>query len=137
MSITKIRSGLVKVFTDGAFFDATKVAFENVAFTPPPSAPWASVFFLPNQPSVATLGAGGQDQVTGVMQIDLNYPTNSGEADILAKFEAIKNAFTVGVRPIYQGQEVSIRSCGRSQGRVVGNFYRISITVMFYAQINR
>lgn len=137
MSIQKVRSAIAQAFVTGAFFPAPAVAWENVDFTPPNDAPWASFFFVPSQPAVATCGPDGQDEVPGFAQIDLNYPLNGGTQDIESKFEDIRNVFTAGARFVYQGQEVVIRSCGRSQGRVVNSFYRVSITVAFYAHINR
>lgn len=137
MSEVKVNSALVKAFTDGNFFASGKVGYENAGFVPPTDSPWAQVFFVPTSRYVATLGRHGQDRLDGFLQIDLNYPLNSGTAWIGAKAVAIGNVFTVGARFIYEGQEVIVSSCGRSQGRVVNNFYRVSITVMFYAHITR
>lgn len=137
MSVPKIRSALVQAFIAGAFFDSSKVQWENKQFTPPADAPWASVFFLPNNPSVATLGPDGTDEVDGFLQVDLNYPPDTGTADIDAKYDAMRLVFPAGARFTYSGTEVIIKSCGRSQGRVVGSFYRVSATIMFYSHINR
>ena len=136
MSLSQARSALIKAFTDAALFDVAKVQWENMAFTPP-SDSWAAVFIVPAQPIVASLGTGGADNFDGFMQVDLNFPLQSGEKDISAKFDALRNIFTAGASFVYQGQAVVIKSCGRSQGRVVNGFYRISATIMFYARINR
>lgn len=136
-SIDAIRSAIVKRFLDEEFFPEAYIAYENIVFDPPNGIPWAKVFFMPNPPVVASLGTTGSDLVDGFVQIDLNWPQNSGTFDIGEVAEQIRNLFTAGSRPAYCGQEVVIKSCGRSQGRIVNGFYRISVTITFYAHINR
>ncbi len=136
-SITVVRAALFKAFLDAEIFDPSKIAFENVAFTPPNKTPWCSLFFVPTQPTVGTLGPEGTDRLNGFVQIDLNYPLNSGTAEIEEKADYIEKLFTAGFRPAYSEQEVVVRSCGRSQGRIVNGFYKISMTVYFYADVKR
>lgn len=137
MSISNVESALVKAYTDGAFFTTPKTQFENMAFTPPTGEPWAAVYFLPADPVVATLGAGGQDRLDGLFQIDINYPANTGTKLAKAKAEALRNTFTAGSRFSYSGQEVVISNCGRSPGRITNGFYRVSVSVFFYAHVTR
>lgn len=109
----------------------------NVKWDPVSQEPWAAVFILPNQPRVATLGDGGMDEHTGIMQIDVNHPSGTGEFDITADADTVADYFTAGRRLVYNGQEVIVRSCGRSGGRTVDSWYRISLTVDWYAQTPR
>lgn len=112
-------------------------AYENEKFTKPSDAKWAEVFFLPNDPSVETLGADGEDRTDGLVQINMNYPVGTGGAAARNDFESIRAAFPAGARPAYNGQEAVILSCGRSSGRVVDGWYRVSITISWYALIPR
>lgn len=137
MSLSNVESALVKAYTDAAFFTNAKTQFENIAFTPPTAEPWAAFYFVPAQPVVATLGAGGSDRLDGFVQIDINYPADKGTKDAKEKADAFRNVFKAGARFSYSGQEVIIVSCGRSQGRIVNGLYRISVTVVFYAHITR
>ena len=137
MSLDKIRSAFASTFKDGGFYTTAQIAWENVVYTPPATGNWARFTFLPNNPDIASIGAGGRSSQTGLVQIDLNFPIGGGDGEAMTKYLAVKNAFTEGSRLIYQGQEISIRSCGRSQGRVIDNFYRVSVSIYFYAQINR
>lgn len=116
---------------------AIPTAYENEKFTKPSDAKWAEVFFLPNDPSVETLGAGGEDRTDGLVQINMNYPVGTGGAAARNDFEGIRAAFPAGARPAYNGQEAVILSCGRSSGRVVDGWYRVSITISWYALIPR
>lgn len=135
--ITDVKSALVKKFVDGAFFANDKVAWENKAFIPPSTGPWASVFFVPNSPRVITLGPGGRDEVNGFLQIDLNYPPGAGDQEMQAKATALEQAYKAGSRLAFSDLEVIIQSAGRSPGRVVNSFWRVSVTVSFYSHYNR
>jgi len=137
MSDSKINSALIQAFVAGAFFAQDKTQWENAAFTPPTAEPWAAVYFVPSQPVVATLGQGGMDRHDGFFQIDINFPANTGTKQCSDKADSIQNAFTVGKGVSYSGQEVKIVSCGRSQGRIVNGFYRVSLTVVYYAHVTR
>ena len=121
----------------GAFTDAL-TAYENAAFTKPAAAvPWAAVFIIPNQPAPESAGSGGMDGHTGIMQVDLNYPVNAGSGAIVAKADSVAQYFKAGTRLAYGGQQVQIQSCGRSQGRPVDGFYRVSMTINWTAYVLR
>lgn len=137
MSLTKAQSALIKAFVDGAFFPAANVEQPNVLFNPPSNAAWARLHFVPAQPTVATLGGGGTDRVDGFLQIDLNYPLNKGTKPSDDMFEALRLLFTAGARFTYSGQQVVVVSCGRSQGRTDNGFWKVPVTVVFYAHITR
>lgn len=139
MSLSSVRSALVTAFIASNAFDADTIAWENVAFTPPTDRPWAAVWFLPSQPTPGTLGppGKGQDRVNGILQIDLNYPIGSGENLITDTADLINLTFYAGAYFTYNGQSVTIKSCGRGKSAVVNGFYKIPVTVYFYTFITR
>lgn len=113
-------------------------AVENSPFEKPTDqSPWASAFVLPNQPSVATLGSEGQDAHDGILQIDLNYPLMTGEAAVTAKADELSDFFKAGKRLAHGGVELTVTSCGRSRGREVDGWYRVSMTVTWEARVPR
>lgn len=113
-------------------------AVENSPFTKPTDkSPWASVFVLPNQPLVASLGASGSDAHDGVLQVDLNYPLMTGEQAVMAKADALSAFFKAGKRLAHNGVELTVTSCGRSRGREVDGWYRVSMTVTWEARVPR
>lgn len=136
-SILKIRAALTQAFIGLDLFDDDAMQWENQKFTPPTDKAWGSFYFLPSQPGVATLGPDGADNQEGLVQIDLNHAPDSGSAIAEAQVESLRNLFTAGARFVYEGQTVTVKSCGRSQGRIVNNFFRVSVSVYFYAHINR
>ncbi len=117
---------------------ALPYSIENAPFDKPEDkSPWASVFVITNQPSVATLGQDGQDSHTGIMQVDLSYELLTGEAAVNAKADELSSFFTAGKRFAYQGIEVTISSCGRSRGREVNGWWRVSMTIAWFARVTR
>lgn len=114
-------------------------ALPNAPFEKPAdSAPWGKVFILFNDPRVATLGADGQDGHDGILQIDLNYPLLTGDAAATAKADELSNFFIAGKRLAIGGvSQLIITSCGRSHGREVDGWYRVSVSVAWDARIPR
>lgn len=113
-------------------------AFENQKFTKPDTAtPWAAVWYIPNTPSAVTAGAFGQDEATGIFQIDLNYPLYSGTQAQRLMVDKISNSFPSGYDLVYNGFWVRPRAVGRTEGREVDGWWRVSITVTWYSRLNR
>ena len=142
MSLQKIETALRTAYRAGGFFADENTAFENQAFEPTPGTPWAQLFLVPSQPSAASLGDSGLDEHTGFLQIDLNYPINEGTGAINIKADEIRAHFKAGARFVddefsQDPQSVLIRSCGRSNGRNVNGWYRVSITVFWSAWTQR
>lgn len=137
MSVSKLRSALTQSFVNAALVATSRVQQENLPFTPPKDGFWAALWFMPNQPSVATLGPNGTDDADGIFQIDFNFPLQSGTEEVEAKADSLRNVFPAGSYHTYNGETAVVRSCGRSPGRIVGNFFRISSTVFFYSHITR
>lgn len=135
MSQSKISSTLVDAYISGGF--GLPTIYENKVPDELPAPPFARVFESPNQPSVVTLGNNGEDSHDGFFQIDLNYPLNEGSGDALAKVDEMRAHFKAGTRFTYNGQAVTIRSCGRSAGRQIDGYFQISITINWYARTAR
>lgn len=133
---TGLRKALMQGVEDSPL--ALPYAVENSPFTKPTGqSPWAAVYVLMNQPSVATLGDEGQDAHDGILQIDLNYPLNTGEAAVTAKADELTDFFKAGKRLASSGVELTVASCGRSRGREVDGWYRVSMTVTWFARVSR
>jgi len=110
---------------------------ENAHFIKPPDAKWAQVFFMPTQPTVFTLGAGGLDEYRGLVQVSIRYPEGTGTKDADDDCETFRSQFKAGTMLVYGGQEVKIISCGRNQGRLQDNWFLVAITISWYALVPR
>lgn len=134
MSLSSIRAALISGYNEvGLDLDT---AYENRSFLPG-EYPWASAFLIPNIPDAVTVGIGGEDEHSGFLQVDLNYPLNEGTAHILEAADQIRAHFVAGRKFTHDGQEVLIRSCGRSTGLEINGWYRISMTINWTARTLR
>lgn len=135
MSLDLVQRALVSAVSTS--LGTIPTGYDNEAFAPPSNTKWAAVHFLPNTPSVETLGAEGEDMVDGIVQVDLNYPVGIGSSAARADFESLRVDFPAGSRPTHSGQEAIVTRCGRSASRMVDGWYRISVTISWYALIPR
>ena len=135
MSLSAVQSALLGAIQGP--LAGWQVAYPNIDFVIPDESEWARVSFVPNPPSVATLGDAGEDMVDGFLQIDLNYPLGVGDSESRAMFETLRQAFPAGTRVADAGQVATIISCGRSQGRLSDNWFVVSVTIGWYALIQR
>lgn len=113
-------------------------AFENQPFDPTGKAKWYIFSFLPNRPEVATLGSGGTDEISGLVQVDINIIAGQGKKGVDADIDALRLAFTAGARLVNNPVNVIVKSCGRNgTGRKVDGFYRFTVTIEWETRIPR
>lgn len=133
MSLSTVQAALCTLATT-ALGDIPTEWPNSALLRPVAAEKWAQVFFLPGQPAVKTLGPGGEDIVSGIFQIDLNYQKNTGDSAARADYETVRATFKADTRIDSSGH---VTSCGRSVGRYVDNWYKVSISVGWYALIAR
>lgn len=135
MDITSIRKALVATYVAANL--GLDTCYENEDFETTPDTFWIKFSFVPNMPEVHCLGRDGLDLITGFAQFDINGPLGIGEKQHMSYAEALKNVFPTGESFTYNEQVVKIKTTGRSQGRVVEGFYRVSVTIAWYAYLQR
>lgn len=116
---------------------ASDISWPNVAFDSAGKSLWASVHFVPNDPTPVSLGNQGLDRGTGFMQIDLNVPVNTGDVTLRAMENKGRAFFIVGKTFTQSGQAVRVISCGMSPGRIVDNFWRKHLTIAYRTDFTR
>lgn len=109
---------------------------ENAPFEKP-TAMWLAAWYMPNVPQGVTAGDGGYDEVTGIFQVDVNVPLNSGTKDARLMADKIVNLFPSGHNLVYNNAWVRPRQVGRTQGREVDGWWRVSVTVVWYSRLQR
>lgn len=117
--------------------DLANIAWENHNFDTQGKEFWASVFFRPNNPTARTIGPGGFDEVNGFLQIDINAPTNTGETAFISWGKKARLFFHGGRYFTHETHSVIVTSSGMSQGRLVENNFRQSLTVAFKSHVKR
>lgn len=137
MSLANIESALLNSYEQGGFA-LPNTEYENIEFQrPDPNTAWAKLFVLPNPPSVASLGANGQDEHDGVFQIDLNYPLNQGTLAINQKADACRNFYFAGRKLIFADQALTVTACAKSSGQFIDGWYRVILSIFWYTRTTR
>lgn len=114
------------------------VKYENAGgFVKPTSSPWAAVHYMPNVPDPVTAGTYGYDEASGLLQIDINVPLNAGTKQSRDLVDKIVNLFPSGHDLMYNDAWVRPRRVGRTQGREVDGWWRVSVTVYWYTRLQR
>lgn len=141
MGLANARTALVKAAdavmkaSPFSFTDARLIS-ENMP-APVTSEAWAQYIFASRRPSVATLGVGGSDVVTGILRVDVRHPLDTGIGAGLALVDAFRTAMPAGTRLSFGGQEVSVLNIGADTGSVVDTWYRTNISIAFRAFLPR
>lgn len=133
MSAKKINAALVAAYRAAMPALVNSTAYEGVAFTPTVGSKWAKVKNMRAGDDVASLGVGGMDESTGVFQIDVSVPENTGTATLLADADTLRAYFVAGRLFTYQSQTVRVRRADVSPIRRVDGWLRISVSVTYSA----
>lgn len=135
MSKKDIRTALIS----GVIASATGLptAWPNAPFTVPNNAPWLRVTILNMDDVVLTLGSGGKNRISGILQIDVFVPRNSGDIKIYDTMDDLTAVFQSGAELDYNGQVVRINSASDRAAQDESDWYRRIIDVDFYAYLTR
>lgn len=117
--------------------NTTPMGYPNDELEDKPDGLWLQLHNLRSTSVPVTLGDVGEDNHPGLLQIDINYPQNKGSKQVLLKADEFASFFTAGKSLSYNAQEVKVLSSSLSPGRYVGGYYRVSLTVNYYARTTR
>ena len=117
MSEVRINAAMVSAVLASGVMPQARIAFEGAKFEPVTGQSWARITALPSDRSPAAMGSSAPQEWTGILQIDICHPLNSGTGPILGDADKALAYFRSGRRLVYQGQRVLIRKSNRSQVR--------------------
>lgn len=142
MSFAEIQAGLTEEWArvnSTTLVDELPTAYENVEFEHPNGTPWAAVFMLASPSNVGSLGDNGDDEFSGIFQIDLMYPLGEGIFRVNEAIDLIREEFKAGKYLTYSGgtQYVLINACSPAIRQKEDSFYRATISVEWETRINR
>jgi hypothetical protein len=118
-------------------FPTLSIAWENTNFTPPTNAPHVRVSFLPSETRPAANHASAMDFESGIYQLDLYVPQNTGTANADATAREIRRQFKRGLA-LFDVNNIQVMIQGTpsvSDGRIEGPFWRSRITVPWFAYV--
>lgn len=95
---------------------------------------WLAIHNLRGQSLPVTLGDRGEDNHPGVLQVDVNVAAGKGAGVALEYCDALASGFPAGTRLAYNGGEVVVSSVSVGSGVSEGGFYRIPVSVTYFAR---
>jgi len=135
MKLADIYGGLITRYVAGNFGLTTY--YPNKDGNPTAGEKHARVWFLPAQNDAASLGGSGYDRMSGILQIDLMYPTDNGIGDVLAKADEIAAYFQRGQDETYNTFTTRITGTRIDGPRNEDGWLRTIISIGWYAHVAR
>lgn len=134
---TDIEKALIAAYR--TFDSTTPCGYPNapLADEDKPDGLWVQLHNIRASSSPVTIGASGEDDHPGFMQVDFNYPVNKGTGALYAKADALAAAFPAGRPLLSNGQYVHVTRTSLGPGRVVGGYYRVNLDIYYYARTSR
>jgi hypothetical protein len=126
----------VAVINSGVVYDV-EIATENVSYDPRSGVAYISTHLFPLPVYQATLGSEGVDMVSGLFQISVNYPADSGMTDLLTKVDELNSVFKSGAQFTISPYWVNIRNVSNTRVIVSNGFATIHLTIDYFSHIQR
>ena len=132
MSI-KLDQALVQSFIDGAF--GLPVAHENDDYSPVAGTAYAELDVTMNGENGFTLT--DLNDITGYLQIGLNYPTGAGAIPAKTMEKTVADAYPIGTVLTYSAQSLEITGIQRPTPAPRDGWYRRLLRINFVAYLPR
>jgi len=106
-------------------------AYSAVSFTPTQGVPYQRVQLVPRRPENPTFGDSYYREV-GEFQIFLAYPSNKGEAEVLARAELVQQHFARGTTLTEGGLDIIIQKTPQITGStIVGDRIIVPVIIQY------
>ena len=133
MSLTNIDQAFVNEFIAQGF--GLDIAHENTDYEPTAGTEFVSIRLLPND--VTPLSYTNSDETDGIFRIILNWPQGEGAIQAKNKADEIISAFKIGTKLSYSSQKVTVTTAYREIGEAIDGWYRIIVSIGYYAVVSR
>ncbi len=129
----KIDQAFITEFNAGSF--GLPVAHENAPYEPTLGTAYAELIMAQNP--VDALSWADSNESSGVFRVILRYPLNTGSGTAKAKADEILDHFAIDKQITYSGQSVTILSGHREPGVPEDGWYKIVVTIRYWAYLAR
>ena len=129
----KLDQALVQSFIDGAF--GLPIAHENDDYSPVAGTAYAELEVAKNPENGFTLD--DLNDITGYLQIDINYPTGAGAIPAKTMETTISDAYPIGTVLTYGSQSLEITGIQRPTPAPRDGWYRRLLRINFVAYLPR
>lgn len=128
MSIANIHAALDGAITALAG-SLPPIVQENKAISVTGTSEFVRTTLIPARPNQLTIGASGVDELIGLYQIDLYYPTASGHVVPSQKADLIVQAFPRNTTFNTASGLLRVKQCWVDGARSLDKWYVVSVTV--------
>lgn len=135
MRFGDIQAALLQSWIDGAYGIAA--FYPNRDYNPATGEDHARLFVLWAGSDPVTLGDTGENEVSGVFQIDLMYATGRGDGELLTVADSICSDYKSGTRLTHNSQQVIVWGAAPTQIVSDGGWLRCSLSINFTAHVRR
>lgn len=133
MSIRDIRSALEARLN--SLSPALATAWENVNYVPVQGTPWQRVSLMANPTFPLGLGPGGIVQWSGILQVSLFYPQNTGPGAAETRAGLLLSHFSRGLGLTAGSIKVLIEVGYVRQAIPEPSWYHVPVTIPWYSYI--
>lgn len=139
---------MIKYFeVDKAVIDAIKarnefgipVEYPSTILTNVPDNLWCALHILRSDTIPQTLGPTtiGENDNPGIIQIDIYYPKNKGQGNLLKKIDEVVSTFTIGASLVYNTTMLKLTNMNVSTIREVDGWIKCSISINYTVRSTR
>jgi hypothetical protein len=129
----KLQAALDASLDSFATAQSIDVAWENASYDPTVGTPYLRVTFMPISPMQATTGTDGYNQLGGLYQVSVFYPSARGSKGARQMADALISHFKRGTSLTSGGETLKIKSSGRAKGINEPNWYHVPVTIDWFA----
>lgn len=108
------------------------VRTQNKSFKRPDTGLWFEIFYMSARPYQQEFGTAGRNRWTGIVQININYPLDSGTYDVDLAYSAIASKFKRG--DIFDGVKV-LQTASRTSALPHDDYYSVPVTIQCQAYL--
>lgn len=129
----KIDQSFVNAYIDADI--GLSIAHENTGFEPAAGTEYVELLNMPNDITPADLTS--TNETDGLFRIILRWPVNDGAIQAKLKADEIISAFSIGSTVCYESQCARVTKTERHKGYAENVWYKIILSVSYYANIKR
>ncbi len=136
MKFEAIRKALVQPLS--SILEGFDLVYPNNKYESKPDRNHARIFIIMNQPTISTLGAGGYDEHTGILQVSLYTPKQRTDFPLLRAADQVEQTYQEFVRRSYltsDGVNIRVTSIGVGASQSSDNWFFAPITISYTTYI--
>lgn len=113
------------------------IAWANTHFQPTLGSPWVRANLIPAQTRQGSIGEDGTDLHQGIFQVDVFYPSNSGDGAAFALADDILEHFSRGTVLIADGIRVRMETSNPTTPNSEPDWYHVPVELRWFSYTDK